>query len=136
MKIGPLSAARARLFEWGSCVRSIIFAGAPHPSIYSEQPFTNERINFDFNTVDREIFKGARFDRAIETDEWIDPIKLDNPTMYEALVVRYVDRMPAGRHITRQEQQVFEFNQRTGLGMTAYYARLKKAETYIAMYLS
>ncbi len=134
-KDNPLLVARARLFEWGTCIRSVVFSGAPHPSFYSKQPFTNERTNFDFKQVSREVFVGRRFDRAIEVDEWLQPIKDRNITMYAALIVRYVEREHGGRRKLRQEEQVYQFYLRTKLGKTAYYRRLTKAEQFITMHI-
>ena len=135
-KDGPIAIARARLFEWGTCIRAVIFSGAPHPNYYSEQPFNNTRTNFDFKEVSREIFVGSRFDRAIELDEIIQPIKDNNRTMYAALIVRYVERDHGGKRKLRKKDQLFKFHQRTGLGKTAYYTRLAKAETFISMHFS
>ncbi len=127
--------ARARLVEWGRCVRSVAASGGPGPTAYSKQPFTNERINFDFSQANREAFVGRRFDRAIEVDEWLQSIKDHHASAYTALIVRYVEREYGGFRKLTHKEQFYQFYRLTSLGKTAYYRRLTMAEKFIAMRL-
>lgn len=111
-------------------------AGAPRANIYSRQPFSNERVNFDMGNVERELFAGRQWDRAIEVDELLTDVRACNDVQWHAIIIRYVLR-EAGSHHHRisKEAQILQFERTTGRGKTVYYESLMRVEEYLAMAL-
>lgn len=125
--------AQARLFEWGNCVRRVTMSGAPRANIYSRQPFSNERMNFDMKSTEQELFAGKVWDRAIEVDELLLPVRESNDAAWRALVIRYIIREHGGIRRVSQEIQLIQFYHSTGLGKVTYYKMLRRAEQSLAM---
>jgi len=125
--------AQGRLREWGNCVRRITMSGAPRANIYSRQPFSNERMNFDMKTTEQQLFAGRVWDRAIEVDEILMPVREADDSQWRAVVIRYVIREHGGIRRLPQEIQLIQFKHSTGLGRNAYYRKLKRVEQFLAM---
>lgn len=128
--------ARGRLFEWGNVVRSIVLRDIPNPDVYNVQPFFNPRIDFNRQQIETKLAINRRFERALEVDEILIPVRDTNPHSYRAVVIRFVLREPG--HPNRKlphDEQVALFYKQTGLGQWSFYARLARVEAYIAMAL-
>jgi hypothetical protein len=127
--------AQHRLTAWGNCVRRITMAGTPRANIYSRQPFSNERLNFDMKSTERQLFAGRVWDLAIEVDELLMPIREADNIQWRAVIIRYVIRHPGGVRRLDQKDQLRQFRHSTGKGKTAYYTALQRVEQFLAMAL-
>lgn len=134
-KTAGIEGARARLYEWGSCVRAVTAGEAPNVNMYNRSTFYNPRVNFEQRGTVREMFQGERFRRGTEIDELLIPIHESNPKTWAALWIRYVLRDQGGRRKLRQDDQIKTWKKRTEMGKWSYFARLRRAEEYIAMSL-
>jgi hypothetical protein len=124
--------AKARLFEWGSCIRTLTMRGAPNPNMYNRSAFYNAGVVMDRNRIQAQHFDGISWARATEVDEILAVLRDSKGSIWDAIVIRYVMREPggAGRRMEKA-QQVRLWYQRTGLGSYAYYQRLRTAESFI-----
>ena len=129
--------AKARLWGWGSCIRVITMAGIPNGNYYSQQPFASNRINFDFKETEQDLYRGNRWEKAIEIDEILVPVRESNDATWAATIIRYVwrERGTGGSKKLAQEYQLRQFHHLTSLGKVSYYNRLKRIEHFIAMAL-
>jgi len=127
--------ARARLLEWGSCIRSLCLSDAPNPDMYNQQAFYNPRVDLNSQKIMSRKYQGLRWERALETDKVLEPVRDSDKKSWAAVQIRYILRQPGHFKRLPQEEQLEQFKRLTGLGMASYYEKLRRVEEMVAMAL-
>lgn len=126
-------AAQIRLAQWAGVLRAMYMRGAPNVNYYNQQPFVNGKIDHD--ALRRFIEQDERFDMALETDEWLVDLRVFAKPAYQAVVIRYVERVSSTPRVSRGEARIRLWTERTGLKRRQYYERLNEAERYVGLLL-